>query len=168
MKNYICNTNKYAYDKGYIYLPIEINELPKKINIDGDSLSLKSSFHVSLLCTKDILSKHQKENLEQVILDNFCKFVLENDISFVKFNGEFRLAKFEGRKTIIARCEVSNLEKFSQQLSNQLRIDIPTQPAHVTLYTLQPNIGIGMNSFTELETKSVSVDVPDEIKTALS
>ena len=167
MKKYICNGSKYVYDKGYVYLPIEIGELPKEVNIGGDKLSLKSSFHVSLICVRDILAKNNKENLEQIILDYFCKFILENDVSFIKFTGEFRLAKSEERKTIVARCEVSNLEKFLQQISNELGIEALNQPTHVTLYTLQPDLGIGLNSFAELEKKSISTEVPIEIRTGL-
>ena len=168
MRSYLCNGEKYLYSKGYIHLPTKNKgALPKAINIDGNQLSLKSSFHVSLLCIKNILAKNKIDNLEQDILNSFCKFVSGNDISFTKFNGEFRFVEFEERKTVIARCDVSNLEKFSQQLSQELDIEIPTQPTHITLYTFQTNVGIGINSFEELDKKSRVIDVPSEVKTEL-
>lgn len=163
MKTYICGGEKYACDKGYIYMPIKIADtLPKSIEVEGNTLILKSSFHASLLCVKNILAEQNKE-LEQKIIESFCKFASENDISFVKFTGEFRFSEFEERKTILARCEISNLEKFSNQLSKELNIEIPTQPTHITLYTLQSDLGIGLNSFTELEEKSRVIDIPSEV-----
>ena len=169
MRNFICNGEKYACDKGYVYLPIKrMPELPRVINIDGNNLTLKSSFHVSLICIKDLIPKYQRENLEEEIIKSFCEFVSENDISFVKFTGEFRLARFQERKAIVARCEVSNLENLSRHLSEKLSIEIPMQPTHVTLYTLQPDLGVGLNSFEELESKSETINAPVEIRNILN
>jgi hypothetical protein len=168
MKNYICNDRKYACDKGYVYLPIEIiNSLPKTILIEGDQLHLKSSFHVSLICLKELSAKYNRENLEQEILEKFCDFVSTQEISFVGFTGEFLLAASEERKTVVARCNVSNLESCTKKISRELKIDIPVQPTHVTLYTLQPDAGIGLNSFETLEQKARPIDVPVEIKSNL-
>lgn len=157
MKNYICNEEKYAYGKGYIHLPIQISELPSEVEIDGDNLTIKSSFHVSLVCVKNLIEKYGAE-YEQKIIDKFCEFISTDDISFLRFTGEFRVAKSEEKETLIARCEVSNLEKLFKKLSSELNIEIPLQPTHVTLYTLQLDIGIGLNSFKELEEKSVVIN----------
>lgn len=150
-------------------MPIEIEgALPEEMSIiEEDVLTLKNTFHVSLLCVKEILEKYKEENLEREILDNFCKFVAENKISFLKFGEEFRLATLEPRKAVLVRCEVSNLEKFSQLLSSQLNINIPLQPTHVTLYTFQPDTGIGLNSTKEMETRSKIMDVALEVKKGL-
>lgn len=169
MKNYICSGNKYIFNKGYIGLPIVIGNLPQEISIQGEELHLKSSFQVSLLCVKDIVEKYGEsiENLEQKILEYFCKFTSGNDVSFLWYKGDFRLAQFEKRKSVIAMCEVSNLETFSKFLSVELGIEIPIQPTHVTLYTLQPDVGIGLNSSFELETKSTPIQVTEELRKTL-
>lgn len=162
MDSYICNGNKYRYSKGYIGLPIEINaSLPKEIGVESNTLTIKSSFHISLVCVKNILNQNSREGLEKKIIESFCKFTTENDISFIRFTDEFRFAISEGRKTIVAMCEVSNLNKFFRLLSEELGVEVPTQPTHVTLYTLQPDLGIGLNSQEELEDKSkvVKVDI---------
>ena len=156
MKNYICGANKFAYGKGYIYLPIDLDSnLPDDLEIDGVRLLRKSSFHVSLVCVKNI-----GNNLEQKVIDSFCKFTSVNDISFVRFIGEFRFAEFEERKTLVVKCQISGIEKFIKQLSQELGMDIPNQPTHVTLYTLQPDAGIGLNSLNELDGKSKVVEGP--------
>lgn len=164
-RNYICGGNKFTYSKGYLALPVEIGELPESISIEGKTLYKKPSFHVSLLCVRDLIEKHG--DLGERILDLFCSFIRENDISFVMYTGEFRLAKSEERESIIALCEVSNLEEFSDSLGHELGIEIPPQPTHVTLYTLQPDVGIGLNSPTAMEEKSVPIQVPDDVRSGL-
>lgn len=161
-KHYICGGNTFTYTKGYIALPVEISDLPESIEIEGETLHRKPSFHVSLLCVKDILEKYG--DVEKKILDFFCSFVKDNDISFVKYTGEFRLAKSEKRKSVIARCEISNLKKFSESLGQELSVEIPPQPAHVTLYTLQPDVGIGLNDPKAMEENSVPIQVSDDVR----
>ncbi len=165
-RNYICGGNKFTYSKGYIALPLEINGLPETISVEGETLQRRSSFHVSLLCVNDILKEHDGD-LEGKILDSFCSFVNKNDISFVRYTGDFRFAQKDERKSLVARCEVSNLKEFSESLGRELGIEIPPQPTHVTLYTLQPDMGIGLNSPADMEGKSIPVQVSDEVRRVL-
>lgn len=162
-KNYLCGGTKFAYSRGYIGLSVEVNNLPEIVIVNSETLQKKSSFHVSLLCVKDILAKHNNI-LEQDILDAFCDFVQENDVSFTRYTGEFRLAQDGERKTLVALCEVANLGKLFQVLNKKLGITLPLQPTHVTLYTLQPEVGIGLNSHADLETKSALVEPAEIIK----
>jgi len=165
-KNYICGGNKFAYSKGYIGLPVVVNNLPETIEVNEATLLRKTSFHVSLICVKDILDK--KPDAEQVILNDFCEFTKENDISFFQYTGEFRFAEHEDRKTLVALCEVSNLKGFSEMLSAKLGVEIPAQPTHVTLFTLQPDMGIGLNTPEDMESKSIRVDVSLEVGRSLN
>ena len=164
-KNYICSAKKFIYEGGYIALPIEVGELPEFINVEGVSLEKKSSFHVSLFCIKDLLEKLLE--VEQKTLDFFCSFIKENEISFLRYTGEFRFVQNDERKTVIALCEISNLKRFSEALGQELGITIQPQPTHVTLYTLQPDFGIGLNSPDDMEQKSFPTKVPDEVKYGL-
>lgn len=164
-RNYICGGTKFAYSKGYIGLPVEIINLPDTVLVEGETLQKKSSFHVSLVCVKDILAG--RDILEQDVIDAFCTFVKQKDISFVRYTGEFRFARHEERRTLVALCEVSNLPGFSQALGDTFGITLAPQPTHVTLYTLQPDAGIGLNGPADMETKSIPVDVPVTLKAAL-
>ncbi len=108
------------------------------------------------------------ENIEAEILKYFCQFQQEHGLCLTKFTGDFRLAKDGANQTLVALCEISNLNKFADFLSEKINYKIPYQPTHVTLYTLIPDKGIGLNNIDDLEHKSKSITVPKEILTALS
>jgi hypothetical protein len=166
----ICGNTKYKYSKGYIGLPVEISNLPKTIVIDSKTLSLKSTFHVSLVCVKNILLAHKDiPNLEKKILDVFCKFVSKNEISFEKYKDEFRYAKDGERETIVAMCAVSNIEKLFKILNKEFGLETETPPTHVTLYTLQPDMGIGLNNMSDIENKTevIAEKMPTEVREIL-
>ena len=49
-----------------------------------------------------------------------------------------------------------------EDLFNEIRnngINIPTQPTHITLYTLQPEAGIGLTSQNQIENESKVVEI---------
>ena len=57
--------------------------------------------------------------------------------------------------------DLKGVEGLFQYLQQKHNIDFPTQPTHVTLYTLQPEAGIGILSQEQLETDSILVEVPE-------
>jgi 16S rRNA (adenine1518-N6/adenine1519-N6)-dimethyltransferase len=157
----ICNSSNITYDKGYIALWCENYDLPETIEIEGNTLTKKDHFHVSLLCVKNILETHPDK--EEEIIQHFCDFLQEHEIKFKGFTKKFRLATREERKSVIAMCKVSNLDAFAKYLSQKIGMEVAIQPTHVTIYTLQPSMGIGLNSPEELEEKSKLVDVPEAV-----
>jgi isopentenyl-diphosphate delta-isomerase len=157
----ICDSQNITYSKGYIALWCKNYGLPDTFDIDGNTLHKKDHFHVSLLCVKNLLEV--KTDIENEILQHFCIFLKDHEIKLEKFTKVFRLAKADERKSLVALCKVSNLDLFAQYLSEKIGIDVAPQPAHVTLYTLQENAGIGLNNQEELEQKSVEVDVPEAV-----
>jgi hypothetical protein len=153
---YICNSEKYKYDKGYLHLPITLDtqNLPQTIEVEGTILQLKTSFHVSLM-----FLKNQPEKTSEKILDLFCNFINHNDVIFEGFTGEFRFAQREedGRKSLVGMCTVSNLNTFFDMVNEELNLNFQYQPTHVSLYTLTLNEAIGLNSKEELERLSYDV-----------
>lgn len=166
MKKFICDEEKYKYGDGYIYLPVKINNLPERITIEGYSLQIKPEFHCSLVCIKCI--KSEDKNIEEKIIKYFCDFVSKNDVSLIKYRNEFRLVKKEEKVSVIVMCDISNLESFFHTLEKEYNIKADTQLTHVTIYTLQPNIGIGVSSQSELNKLTTLVDIPDEVKRSLN
>jgi isopentenyldiphosphate isomerase len=157
----ICSTSNITYDKGYIALWLENYPLPETLTVDGDTLLKKDHFHVSLLCVKNLLEVNSDS--EAKIIQHFCDFLKDNEVQLEGFTGEFRMATREERKSVVGLCEVSNLYELAKYLSDKTGIEVASQPAHVTLYTLQQNMGIGLNSPEELEEKSKVVEVPEAV-----
>jgi hypothetical protein len=147
---------------GYIALPCNKLNIPDTMIIDGVRLCKKDTFHVSLICVKNLL--FQLPNSEQKILSLFCDYVTRQPIVFEKFTGVVHYVEDGVRKSIVAFCNVGNLVGLADYLSIELGISIPNQPAHVTLYTLQPNVGIGLNSQNDVITKSKLIQTPVELR----
>jgi len=164
-KQFICSGQKYTYSKGYIALPIKVTGLPDSISTETHTLYRKSEFHVSLLYVKGILLEHP--SLEEQVLDVFCACVQNFDVSMARYTGEFRLVQKDKRASFIALCAIKGLEELFETLRNILKIGVPTQPTHVTLFTLQPEAGIGLNSPDEMAKYSVPVPALDTVLRAL-
>lgn len=160
-ENLICGSNNITYNKGYIALWCEDYDLPDTFEVDGETLLKKDHFHVSLLCVKNILEV--KPDIEDEVLKHFCDFIKDNEVKFEGFTKEFRFAQNDERKSVVALCKVSDLHKFSEYLTKKIGITVVPQPAHVTIYTLQPNAGIGLNSPEEMGEKSEPVEVPEAV-----
>lgn len=142
----------YRYKTGYIYLPLDQNTggLNKNITLFGDIYHLKSSFHVSLLCVKNILKINPQ--LEGKILEIFNSYVACNSLDSVEYLPEYRVvAHADGRKSIIQMVTVKNTEGLFHVLRKELNISIDTQPTHITIYTLREEEGIGVNTQEDYE-----------------
>jgi len=157
----ICSSSNITYDKGYIALWCKDYVIPDTLDVEGDSLLKKDHFHVSLLCVKNILEV--KPDSEAEVLQHFCDFLQDNELKFEGFTKEFRVATDSERKSVVALCKVSNLLKLAEYMTEKMGVPVAPQPAHVTIYTLQPNVGIGLNSPEELKQKSTKIEVPETI-----
>lgn len=167
--NSICGQEKYKYSKKYIYIPINlpVEKLPQIISLDEGEFLRKTTFHISLLCTKNISS-----DLEENILKIFCKCISANNISHLSFKNEYRLVQREsdGRKSIIVMCNVSHLDIFIEAINRELGVDIEYPPTHVTLYTAGKDKGIGLHTKSNIleMTKEITSLIPTGIKDIFS
>jgi hypothetical protein len=159
--------NEITYNKNYISLPVEIKGLPETTTIENVELKLKTSFHVSLLCVKNLISKYGEEVGDKVI-DLFKTLADENLIEFQEYKNEYRLAQRESdnRKTLVTMVTIKNLEEIFQKIRKELQIDFDSQPTHITLYTLVLDEGIGINDVDDLNTltKIVTEDVSGDVR----
>lgn len=160
------NREKYKFNDGYIFLPLTIENLPSKLNVSGYELLLKEEFHCSLVCIKDLQEKYGRD-AEEKVTKLFYDFILKNKIAFVKYRNEFRLVQRGERVSVIVMCDISNIDTFFKLMDQELGIKSDTQPTHVTIYTLQPNMGIGVNTDQGLQATK-EVEVPNEIRSSLN
>lgn len=157
-------TDHHSYGGGYISLRnFNLQNVPEKINIDGYELLKKSEFHVSIMAVKNLAPMLDGEGLEQAseqLKQAFLEFVNVHDLADFHLTSEYRLVKRDERVTVVAMVELENITELFDYLRSKYSVDFPTQPTHITLYTLQPEAGIGKLSQDELAKNSSVVDVP--------
>jgi len=153
------------YDNGYIArVNVTLQNTPEKLDVKGQSLLLKGEFHISLICAKRIaalIDPENKESLQAEILAEFKKFILKHELKDFSLLPEFRFVEMDTRKTLIILVEVPDLDLLFTHLEEKYGTKLPLQPTHITLYTLQPEAGIGILSHEELEQYSELVEVPE-------
>lgn len=147
MAKFICEGEKYqvAGQTGdSICLSVAVSGLPEKLEIEGHTLLLKTEFHVTLIAIGRIIERHKVTTPDFVskVVEDFCAFVKENPVELVRYRDEYKFVSREERKTVVVMCDVSNLDKFFDLINKKYNITLEYPPTHVTLYTLQPNLGI--------------------------
>jgi hypothetical protein len=152
------------HNNGYIGLVnIELGDLPQKLSVGEYELVLKSEFHISLVCTKKIavlIDPTRVDEIRAEIVESFKQFIQTTPLTDYGITNEFRLVKRDERVTLVVLAVVPGLENFFAELEERYGKNIPVQVTHITLYTLQPEAGIGILSLEELERDSKPVNVP--------
>ena len=161
-KIFICEGEKYTFGSQTISLPVVLKDLPEEINIEGYKLLLRSSFHVSLVCIGKIIEKHDVSvsNFENLVIADFCKFVAENDISLIRYRDEFRFVESGEKRSVVVFCDVFNLRGFFNIINKKYGLHLEVQPTHVTLYTLQPDVGIFLIDSNDIQQLTKSINNP--------
>lgn len=156
-------TDHHDYSNGYIGLMnLELSDLPATQQVEGYELLLKSEFHISLICAKRIaalIDTDKATEIEAEIVEAFMGFIVNEPLTDYALTDEYRLVKKDDRVTLVAMAAVPGLDGFFNELERKYGLGLPTQPTHITLYTLQPEAGIGILSQEELGQNSTIVDV---------
>lgn len=165
MSEFICGGEKYELGgtkSRTIGMIVHPEGLPPSIEVEAYTLQLKTAFHVSLVFMDEIVRKYgvtDPEFKDKVIAD-FCEFVAANPVELVRYRNEYRFMSADERRSVIVMCDVSNLDKFFDLLNKKYSLSVEYPPTHVTLYTLQLNVGIFMTDSDELEKLSKIIPAP--------
>jgi hypothetical protein len=164
-KQYICGGDQYICKSETIGLTVVFGGLPSEIRVEGYTLLLKSSFHVSLVCTGKIIEKYNisTPDFTNSVISDFCEFTKKQSVNLINWSNEFRFVTQNERRSIIAMCEISNLNKFFDLLNNKYQLGIEYPPTHVTLYTLQLDKGIFLTTSEDIEELTKIVKAPNGI-----
>jgi hypothetical protein len=166
---YICGGEKYelGWEKDdTIALPVTFSGLPKKIEVEGYALSLKTSFHVSLVCIGKIIEKNNlaiPDFIDKIVSD-FCEFTQHTDIDLTGYKDEFRFATQDKRRSVVLMCNISNLDKFFDFINNKYGLRLESPPTHVTLYTLAPYPGIFLTDTDDIDQFTKKIEAPVDFK----
>jgi hypothetical protein len=160
-------TSYHSYDYGYIFLLVKhFVGLPVQIKIDGKTLFKKDEYHVSLMDLEHLVSfikvgTDTDSVSEDDLVNDFLDYQSTTDLSQFQPTNIFRYVKRDGVETVITMVDMPNLEGLFEKIRVKYGVDIPTQPTHITLYTLHPEVSIGILSQSELERYSEQVYLPD-------
>ncbi|MBI2003426.1 MAG: hypothetical protein HYS78_00375 [Parcubacteria group bacterium] len=170
MSKSICENEKYQLggpQEDVIGLSVSMSGLPEKIEVEGQTLFLKTSFHVSLVCIGKVIEKHNisTPGFINKVVDDFCEFTRTDSINFFRYRNEFRFASQNDRCSVIAMCDVSNLDRFFQIINQKYGLKIEYPPTHVTIYTLQPDKGIFITDSKDIKKLTKPIIIPGLVLT---
>ena len=120
-----------------VWLPLPASLfLPFPAEIEWNTIKFrkKDEFHVTLLHVKNASIAANVPTEE--ILTFFDLFIEKHPIEFLSTVDDFRYMQENERKTIVVRCDVSNLDLLFTELNEKFNINVPKQPPHVTIYSL--------------------------------
>ncbi|MBI4079905.1 hypothetical protein HY414_01580 [Candidatus Kaiserbacteria bacterium] len=144
-----------------IVLPIDpdlFGALSEVMHWGGVDFSKKEELHVTLIRVQHAseLSGRSPEEIASF----FNSFVEDNPIILGSLLNDLRQATEGGNKTILVRCTAQNLDELFAALNRTFGIAVPVQPAHITLYSVEHNKGIHVNSDAKMESLE-HVDLPE-------
>lgn len=163
-------SDRHILDNGYIGLvDIKLSGLPDTLEVNGHSLLKKSELHISLACIKllaPMIDTSRTDALQTEMAELFKEFIKTTPLTDFELTNEYRLVKRDQRVTVIAMVTVPGIKDFFKLLQDKYAVELPLQPTHITLYTLQPDTGIGLLSTEVVEKESEPVQLDLKITKA--
>ncbi len=143
MAEFICGGEKYEMGgkkSRTIALLVAPQGLPPTIEVEGYTLQVKTTFHVTLVAMDEIARKHgvADPDFKDKVVADFCEFVAEHPVDLLRYRDEYRFMAADERRSVIVMCDVSNMEEFFGMMGEKYGITVEYPPMHATLYTLQP------------------------------
>jgi hypothetical protein len=155
---------------GYITLSVALKGLPQTVNCRGTKMVRKEEFHITIISTSRVAGLIDADNSEKIqaeIIKDFRKIADKDKMKQFKLLNQFRFVTRDTRKTIVAVCEFPGGDEFFASLESKFGMSIPRQPFHITIYSLEPSVGISLSSPAEInETTEISMPELKNLKPA--
>ena len=168
MPEFICGGDKYEVGGpklDSIGLRVAPVGLPPTIGAEGLTLKLKGHLHVTLVAIGKIIERHgvANPNFKDTVMADFCEFVRDNPIELVRYRDEYRFMWQDERRSVVVMCDVSNLDTFYNQLNAKWGLQLEYPPTHVTLYSLDGNLGVFMVDSSDVQNFSKPIPAPVQL-----
>lgn len=158
-------SDHYKYwEYGIGYTDIQLLGLPESIIVDHNRLIRKKEFHITTINIQKISELIDKDNSKRVmseIVEEFKKFLQKHKLDRFHLTNNFRFVQRNEEMTVIVMCDLIGVPKFFDLLRKKYNKTIPTQPFHITLYTLNSRYGIGILSDEILHQISRPIELPE-------
>ncbi len=140
MRKNIINTNSGLYlIYDYLTLPIDLN-ISSKIKIGSETFFAKKGYHVSLLYF---------DGLSMIIQKKILDFVKKYPVKIKRITKIYRLVGQDDKQSIIVRVRLQGLRNLISSVNKHFGHNFVYPPTHITLFTLENQYGIGINSTSE-------------------
>lgn len=150
-----------------IALPVNLANLPKTIEVEGNTLLVKDHFHVSLVCSAKIKEKFNVADPDFVekVNKDFGDFTAQHEVQLIGFRDEYKFVEEDEKKAVVCMCDIENLHEFFDLLNKKYNLEVPYPPTHATIYTLQPNVGIFLTNEEDIErlTKPIANPIGEDL-----
>ena len=128
-------------DDGSLIAPIELRGLPALVRVLGERWRRKSEFHLTALAAR---ATEPRVPIDLAIGRSVGPVEVTEDLRRVSDPARAQL------RTLIVLVRCDGLARLYRELG--LGIELP--PAHITLYSTDPDAGIGIVNERELETRA--------------
>src|ERR671917_1248284 len=152
-------------DPESLVFPVAL-DLPEQITAAGSTWFRRPELHVTTFTPDDLAAASELDVEALVRAGEEHRDELTRPRA-IRFDGRVaRVEAQDGRRTLVAFCDVAGLDVLYERLSADLGAQLPLPPTHVTLYTAQPGAG-GIGLTTEEQVRERATLLQDADATAL-
>jgi hypothetical protein len=149
--------------------PVEIDGLPEEIDALGRRWQRKLEFHMTVIGGATI---EEVAREDPVLADRVARVLDGRDVGPIYVTRELRRARHPdepGFETIVVMVDCPPLAGIYRDLSAELGDQLSPPPAHVTLYSTDPERGIGLNDDEQLGVRAprLSAQEQEEVRRAM-
>jgi hypothetical protein len=149
-----------------VVAPVVIDGLPDRIEALGESWLRKVEFHVTAVSAATL------EQAGPAVWSSVAAVANGRSIGPVLVFDDVRRVTDSARpglRTLIAMAHAAGLDSLHDDLSAALGVQVGPPPAHITLYSSEPAVGIGIDNEWELVQRAPRLGLPaqQEIRNAM-
>ena len=140
-----------------LVFPVAI-EAPAEVHVAGRRWFRRPELHVTTFSPEGLASATGLDvDMLTLIGERLCDELTA--VRPIRLDGRVSVVSdIDGRRTLVAFCDVEGLEQVYERLSAIAGRELPRPPTHVTLYTAQPGMGgIGLSTAADVAAKAVAL-----------
>ncbi len=137
-----------------VVAPLAIAGLPAYLDALGGRWQRKSEFHLTAIAAR-VLERLERGRPQ--VREVVERLALGRSLGPVAISADIRRASHPekpGLHTLIAMADCPGLSQLYRELSAELKVELSAPPAHITLYSTDPDDGIGVVDRQELRERA--------------
>ena len=130
-------------------------DVPPWLHVGGHGWHRRPELHVTTFTPADLAQEFSLDLAALLAAGDEHRETLTRRRA-IGFDGRIaRVAAPDGRRTLVAFCDVAGLDDVYRRLSAAIGRALPVPPTHVTLYTSQPGMqGIGLSTGAQVHERA--------------